>query len=294
MTLIEMLISLTLATFACGLALSIVTRQQRVSGGMDDMMAVREPLRDATSLLTAALRSMSVTGDTLQLATDTAIELDMAIGTSTLCAPVSGVTLSLPPDTLASGATLTAWLTTPDTGDYTLVFHDSSAAAPTPGWERLRIQNVTQHLAATTCPPPSPFVTAADLAAHAEAYTVTLATLPSSAVHTGAPVRFVRRARYSVYLASDRQWYLGYRRCATTCDVIQPASGPYQGGSTPPITFQYYRSDGSLLSPNGPTTGVARIALVARAQSAESLQLPGVSRMPFSDSAVTSVAVRNR
>ena len=292
-TLVETLIALSLATIAAAAIFAALARQQRIARGIDTMIAVRDPLRDATDLLTAALRGASRT-DTLQFASDTAIELDVTIGASTLCTASSGVTFSLPPDTTASGAPLTTWVTTPDTGDAALVFHDSTTASPIRRWERIPIQKVAIHQVAFACPAPSPFVTPADTAAHAMGYTVTLAAAPSPAVPMGTPIRFVRHARYSIYRASDHQWYLGYRRCAPSCEVVQPVTGPYQSGSTPPVTFTYDDSNGNPLSAAGPLTGVARVKIAAHAASVASLSLPGRPTASFTDSAETSVSFRNR
>jgi type II secretory pathway pseudopilin PulG len=296
-TLVELLIALTLAMFAGGLALSLLARQQRLYRSLDDMLDVREHLRDASDILAASLRTASPTGDTIRLATDTAIELFSTIGASMLCSAPSGQHILLPPDTLANGNVLTAWLSTPDTGDYALVFRDSTMQYPTPGWERFRIMDVTTLPVASLCPPSSHLTTQADINANAHAYQVMLTTSPSTYIRAGAPVRFVRRARYSVYQASDHKWYLGYRRCNAVdgiCGIVQPVSGPYQNRGGAPITFRYYRSDGTELLSSGPTTQIARVDIIVRGESMNPLQIPGFSRVLLSDSAITTIAFRNR
>ena len=296
-TLVEMLISLVLAMLAGGLALSIVARQQRLSRSLDDVMDVHEHLRDANDVLAAALRTASPMGDTIRLATDTAIEIFSTIGASMLCVAPSGQRFLLPPDTLANGNTLTAWLATPDTGDYVLVFRDSSAQLPVRGWERFRIVDVATLPATSGCPPSSHLTTQADLNANARAYQITLATLPSPFIRAGAPIRFVRRGRYNVYRASDRRWYLGYRRCNAVdgiCGIVQPVGGPYQSEEGAPIVFRYYRSDGTELTSSGPTISVARVDIVVRGRSPNLVQIPGFPKAPFSDLSITTVAFRNR
>jgi hypothetical protein len=39
-------------------------------------------------------------------------------------------------------------------------------------------------------------------------------------------VRLARRVRWTIYRASDRQWWLGQRRCAPACGAAQPVAGP--------------------------------------------------------------------
>ncbi len=295
-TVIELLIALTLALIVGGIILSSLARQQRFYRGVGDMMDVREHVRDASDVLTADLWATSVVGDTIRLAVDTAIELSTSIGTSTLCARPSGPTLSLPPDTLASGNELTAWLTTPDTGDDVLVFHDSSAMVPVQGWERFHVVNIGMGPLASVCALSSGLTTAADVVAGRRGYEIAVTPPPSPSIRAGAPVRFVRRGRYSVYRASDQQWYLGYRRCSTVtgqCSVVQPVSGPYHGHAVPPISFHYYGSDGRELTPEGQTVDVARVEIVARDESLETLQIPGFPHTQFVDSAVGSVTFRN-
>ena len=296
-TLVEMLIALVLALIVGGVIIALLNRQQRLYRGLMDIMDVRTRVHDASDILVADLRSTSVMGDTIRLAADTAIELFSAIGASTLCSTPSGAWLTLPPDTLANGNTLTAWLSVPDTGDEVLIFHDSTARSPIREWERFRVLDVRRASVVLACPPSSGFTTAADVAAGASGYVVTLSAPPSTAIRAGAPVRFVRRGRYSVYRASDGLWYLGYRRCdpaGAGCEIVQPVSGPYDGSGALPIAFRYYRSDGSELMVSGPTTDVVRVDIIARARSTAVLQIPGFPRASFSDSGVASVAFRNR
>jgi hypothetical protein len=107
-------------------------------------------------------------------------------------------------------------------------------------------------------------------------------------------VRFARRVRYSVYRGGDGKWYLGYRRCVTTCAAIQPISGPYESRSGPPLSFRYFVGSGARLSGNGPTNEVARVEIVSRANYVRPLALPGISGSRTGDSAVATVALRNR
>src|SRR6202022_2394268 len=100
--------------------------------------------------------------------------------------------------------------------------------------------------------PASRFSQRSELDAGAKGFVVTLTAPLGSDVKPGAAVRFVRRARYSLYRASDGDWYLGYRRCNAIgppgCGVVQPVSGPYRGHSRDSrlrgLLFEYFAPAG--------------------------------------------------
>ena len=121
-----------------------------------------------------------------------------------------------------------------------------------------------------------------------------------SEITVGSPVRFLRRARYSLYYASDGRWYLGYRRCnadgASACGAIQPVSGPYRAYSADPhasgLLFEYFDATGHRLAPASSQLALARVDITARSESAH--QIPfGIRSNKISDSAKVSLAIRN-
>ena len=117
----------------------------------------------------------------------------------------------------------------------------------------------------------------------------------------GAPVRFLRRGRYSLYHGSDGDWYLGYRQCnavgASSCGAIQPLSGPYRDYSSDAqrtgLRFDYFDRSGRRLAPNESPLGLARIDITARAESRQRLNVEGHVSIP-ADSATMAIAIRNR
>ena len=174
-----------------------------------------------------------------------------------------------------------------------MIFHDSSATSPTRGWTRTRITAVGTRRASIGCPVSTGFTTAAD--ATRSVYDITTPLpIPTNTVR-GAPVRFIRHGQYSIYRASDNQWYLGYRRCNALdnlCSVVQPLSGPYETSSGPPFTFRYFMSSGVPWTGVLPTTAITRVDLVAHAATS-TLQIPGLPRAIWRDSALASIAIRN-
>ncbi|HEY5088046.1 MAG TPA: hypothetical protein VII66_11875, partial [Gemmatimonadaceae bacterium] len=254
---------------------------------------LRARLRDGSDILTADLRGSSPAGDSLLVASDTAVEFYSAIGTSTLCATPAPNRITLPPDTLPSGRTLSSWGALPDTGDYALVFADSSSSSAA-GWQRARIISFASVPTTVACPASGGLLSASDILGGGRSYEATFAPAVSINAGRGAPVRIVRRVRYSVYRGGDGKWYLGYRRCATACAAIQPVSGPYETRAGPPISFRYFTRNGGALAGRGPTVDVSRMEIVSRASYARPVRLPGMIASVLGDSTVATVTLRNR
>lgn len=284
-----------LAALVGGVIVATITRQQQFYRDASALLKVREEVRDAIEILSADVRGMSVP-DTVRLAADSAIEFFTAIGTSVVC--VTAVNdVGLPP-AHTTGNSLSSFLTEPDTGDVALFYTDSAGAGE--GWETHRISGFSSRPLAASCPPTSRLSEQYDSDVGAKGFVVTLTTPLRGGVKPGAAVRFLRRARYSLYNASDGGWYLGYRRCdaigPSACGVVQPVSGPYRAYNPDPLAtgllFEYFDAQGQRLDPTGAALSVARVDVTARSES--SRQWKGMqSARRIADSATVSVAIRN-
>ena len=277
-------------------------RQERLYGAATEVMQVRAQLRDAADVLAGDIRGAAVARYGLPLMTDSAIELLTAIGSSVACTAPVGNTLFLPPPRLASGTVLSSFLASPDTGDLALIYTLPAGQPDSGRWLESRIAAFATRSVNTSCPASTGFTAAADATAQS-GYAVTLSSAPPAGVRKGAPLRFLRRARYSLYRSSDGQWYLGFRRCniigPSVCGTIQPVSGPYlpyqrREGSSGGIGFRYFDSAGgevldALLSPT-----IARVDVVLRGETARSVSLAGDARIRYRDSATVSISPRNR
>lgn len=283
---------IVVATLVIMMAVSHVIRHQRAYDSVAADIDLRTRLRDASDLIAADLRGSSSEGDSILFASDTAFEFYSAIGSSTVCTTPIPTRITLPPDTLASGRTLSSWVTTPDTGDYVLIFSDSSSLSPR-GWMRARIASFGTIPALTGCPHSASLLSAGDIGS-GRSYDVSFASTLPAGVHRGSPVRFIRRVRYDVYRGGDGKWYLGYRRCTGGCAPVQPVSGPYEAAAGQPIEFRYFTRSGASLAGNGPTTDVARVEIVSHAKYRRSVRLPGRAAPLVADSATVTVAIRNR
>lgn len=298
-TLPELLVSILLLAVVGGAIAGGLRRQQQVFRSIAVMVSTRGDARDAAEVLAADLSSASPL-DTLTLALDSAVEFFSLIGASISCYAAPEYVVRLPPEKLQSGYRQTTLLAAPDSGDLLLVFNDDTAAtAGEPRWDRHTIAAVSSAPAASVCPSATGFTTGADQSAPSHA--LTLSGAVSDGVSSGAPVRILRRTRYSLYRGSDSRWYLGQRRCgslaASACGAIQPVSGPYlayagagQGG----IGLRYL--DVSFV-PLWSASGSARVALVeltVRVRAAAPINLRGPAPSQYADSAALSVALRNR
>ncbi|MDP9202278.1 MAG: type II secretion system GspH family protein [Gemmatimonadota bacterium] len=273
-------------------------RQQRFYRGTTELLNAREGVRDAMELLSTDIRGMSV-ADTVRLLADSAIEFFANVGSSVVCQNTGGTGVGLPSASSGRGNTLTALLTQPDTGDIAVFHRDSLDGASE--WERHRIVGFGARSLATTCPASSGFTREAEIDAGATGFLLDLSTPLSSHVRAGAPVRFIRRGRYSLYHASDGLWHLGYRRCnavgASGCGAIQPLSGPYRDYSSNPrntgLLFEYLDGLGGPLTPGASPLAVARVDITARTESRQRILVEGRVITP-SDSATVAIGIRNR
>ena len=274
---------------------STMVRQQRFYRGATEILSTREGVRDAMEVLSTDIRGMAA-ADTVRILADSAIEFFSNIGTSIACQSFGADEVGLPPSN-SPGNTFSAFLAQPDTGDLALFYRDSIYAGDR--WERHRISAFSFTPLASSCPASSGF-TPDDLDAGAKGFRVSLTDALSPAVKAGAPVRFIRRGRYSLYRATDGAWYLGYRRCnalgASVCGAIQPLSGPYRAYSANPgvtgLLFEYFDGLGRRVDLASPLT-VARVDITARSESPQRIVVEGRAKA-FSDSATVSVAIRNR
>ena len=294
--------SAAIAGVVVAATMTTLLRQQRFYAAATELLDVRADLRDAGDVLASDIRGAAVASYGLPVMADSAIELYSTIGTSVACSAPSGASMGLAPSVLANGNTLTSLLVTPDTADLAAVYTIPAGTPDSARWETRRISAFVTRPLSGTCPASSGFTTLADAITGATAYQLILAGAPVANVRKGAPIRFLRRARYSIYKSSDNRWYLGYRRCGVAppypCGVIQPLSGPYRpyGASVAQsgLSFRYYGLDGIELTSAASGSAVARVEIVLRGQSSRGVALVGDDQKTFRDSTVVSVSPRNR
>ena len=295
-SLAELVVVVALAGLVGGAVTVTINRQQLFYRGAAELHYAREGVRDAMEVMSTDIRAMSVS-DTIGLRADSAIEFFAGIGSSVVCQSV-GNQIGLPARHPEANS-LSAFLVEPDTGDIAAFYTHSGQGHP--DWERHRISGFSSRSLAGSCPASSDFSAQPDLEAAMTGFVVTLADPLPDGIKAGVPVRFLRRARYSLYRAGDGRWYLGYRRCnalgPSTCGPVQPLSGPYSGYSADSrvtgLGFEYFDSHGQPLGTSESPLLLARVDITARSEPSPRMGTSGQGRK-ISQSATISVAVRNR
>jgi hypothetical protein len=295
LSLAELVVVVALAGVVGAAVAVTINRQQLFYRGVSDLHYAREGVRDAMEVVSTDIRAMSVS-DTIRLRADSAIEFLASIGSAVVCQSV-GNQIGLPARH-SEGNSLSAFLVDPDTGDIAAFYTRSAEGREE--WQRNRIAGFSSRSLATSCPPTSGFSAQSDVDAGVTGFVVTLADPLPGGIRAGVPVRFLRRARYSLYRASDGHWYLGYRRCnavgASTCGPVQPLSGPYGAYSADAratgLNFEYFDAQGHPLAPSDSPLMLARVDITARSERSQGVAMRGqVDRI--AEAATISVAVRN-
>jgi prepilin-type N-terminal cleavage/methylation domain-containing protein len=298
-SLAELLVSVAIGGFAAAVMGATLVRQQRFYSSASAIIETRSQIRDAASVLATDIRSAELNLG-VPLMRDSALEIFTTIASSIACTVPFPQSFGMPPMRLASGMTLTSMLAQPDTGDIALIYTAPASAPDSGGWEAVGIAAFTTSSISTACPAGSGFTSSSDASLGKTAYALTLESSTLDPVARGAPVKFVRRVRYSFYRSSDNRWYLGYRRCNATgpssCASIQPIAGPYDphGGESSGVAFRYFDRNGSAMTEASDGSSLAIVEIVVRGRSARQGNLSGDTQETYRDSVIISVSPRNR
>jgi prepilin-type N-terminal cleavage/methylation domain-containing protein len=293
-TLTEMLFVLVIFGLVAGATMRIIVRQQKFYASMNDLMAMRNSLRDIGEALPSDLRGISSIGNDIYQMTDSSIKFRLSTGITVLCSiGATRLTAVIPPTSLSRQNALSTWNTAPTTGDTAFVYNEGANSSTTDdSWQQVA---VTAGLAVGSCPNASGYTANATEAAAAQ--TITFGTALNANVTVGSVVRFYRTAKYSLYQpAGSTAWYLGFQDCpGAVCSTVQPVAGPYLAYSTTAantgLRFVYRDSTGAITAT---PAQVARIDIIAKAQTENPIRMPGRPEGYFSDSLVVTIAVRNR
>ena len=293
----ELVVALAIVGLVASLIGTTLVRQQRFYRGAAELVRSREGVRDAIAVLATDIRGLSL-ADTVRLLSDSAMEFFAGIGSSVVCASDGGWTVGLPASH-GSANTLSSFNVEPDSGDLAFFYRDSLESGSR--WERHRLISFSSSAFVRGCDPFGVPDTFPNPVAGQAGYVLDLATPLSAHVRNGAPVRFVRRGRYSLYRATDGDWFLGYRRCnalgASACGSIQPLSGPYRpysrDESATGLLFGYFDGSGHRLGPGTSPFLLRRIDITAKSESRQRIRDENRT-LVFGDSATISIAVRNR
>ncbi|HEU4993666.1 MAG TPA: type II secretion system protein [Gemmatimonadaceae bacterium] len=308
-TLPELLITITLLGIIGTLLSTILMRQQRFHRAVASVADSRARMRDVATILPTDLRSISTAGRDILTMDVNSMQFRAFVGAAVLCKYGAVNIIEVPPRVLASRNVLTAWIAPPAPGDIAYLYNDSTTAGNADdSWTAFSITDTTSAVNPAWCPPTNvpPFTTLAD--AGARRYRLTLNANPNQAqIHIGAPIRFAREVRYSIYQAADNQYYVGYEKCVPNANPTLPGAcsnrevlaGPVLPATTDTLTsglfFVYYDKDGNRITDPLQAGSIARISVGIRTTS-ESLRQATASNTRFAggDSLRFVVGIRNR
>lgn len=288
-SLIELLVVIVLMGIVMAAVYRVITRQQRFYVGVNEVMAQRSQLRQATAVLPLELRNVSSAGGDFIAISDSVLEMRVQVGTSIVC-NIDGSLgyVDLPPMNLAAGNTLTAFTTAPRAGDEAFIYNDGTVLGNADDvWSRRELTLINSP---STCIG-APYTQSADDAK--ARYRLNFSpTLPTTVV-VGAPVRIMRKVRYSLYTATDGKAYLGYQDYdGMTWSGMEVVAGPYD--ATDGVQFRFYDESGSQITAVPSTPPVARVDLAVRGTTARAINVEGIAKGNYADSLAVSVAIRNR
>ena len=271
-TLIELVIVLTMLAVIGGVMTNVLIKHQRFNRALAETADSRSRMRDIATILPTDLRGASSIGRDLLSVDVNSMQFRSSIGSSVLCGIVGGNVIEIPPATLASGQVLTAWINPPKPGDVAYIYDDGVGRGNVDdSWAQFVITDTTSAADPTWCAAAAvtPFTQVADNGQRR--YRITLNAVPDPArIRVGAPIRFAREVRYSLFEASDRNWYVGYETCTPSGAVGVPGpcagreilAGPVRPASTDTTSsglyFVYYAQNGT------PITSIAQAAQIAR------------------------------
>jgi len=283
----EMLVALTVGAIVITLVGAVGLRQQRFHRDVVAVAERLEQLEEAAALVPVALRSVAPADGDIPAggARDTSLEFRATIATAVVCDSSRGSLI------LASVHTdpprLISILERPDVGDtvWSLTMTGAGEA-----WTPRAIAGVIDSTTKCLIGGVSPW---ADPSAH---QSVVLRVIGQPIAGEGTPVRITRSWRYSIYRASDGEWYLGAKEWNSGTlkfNTIQPVSGPFLSAAAQGVAFRYFDSVGVAIASGSSET--TRIAVIQVAFSADTA-LPGkyAHAIGVRGSAITAIALRNQ
>jgi hypothetical protein len=281
-----LVVSLTVGAIVIVVVAATSGRQQRFHRDVIAASERMERLDEATALLPIALRSIAPGEGDIPAggARDTSLEFRATIATAVVCDSGHGSLVLAP--VRDESPHLASILERPDVGD---TLWSPTLTRTSESWTPHRITAVIDSTTACTIGG-IPQWTGGPRTA------LVIRLVTPLAVGPGTPIRVTRLWRYSLYRASDGDWYLGakeWNASSLRYNTIQPVSGPFASASHHGLVFSYADSSGVAV-PSG-SADTRRIALIAADISVDSL--PG-GRVPPTISprsaSVATIAIRNR
>lgn len=261
-TLLELIVALPIGAIIGAIAISLLLDTHKLSRRLDSSTQIGRELRQAAQVLASEIRPLAATD--LVAWTDTSIEANGLIGSGVVCAVPGSSTVDLLPLN-GTDAIRTSWFATPQSGD--MVFTqgaDSSVTAADVPWRASSLHS-TATSASSSCTT-SPHMLLGTSVGNPVRLRINGSFGAPPAL--GSLVRIARRARHSLYRASDGMWYLGRKSFnGTSWSTIQPVAGPFDKPSQLGLRIEVRDSVNTVTVPAGPATPRS-VALVLHGSSA--------------------------
>lgn len=307
-TLIEIMIAVTLLGIIGSILTAVLVRQQRFHRAVAQVTDARSRMRDIATILPTDLRSISTAGRDILGISDTSIQFRAFVGSAIVCNYATATAIELPPQELASGNVLASWINPPQPNDYAYLYDGGTEAGnQDDSWGVFTVSDTTSEANSTWCPTTKGFTTAADN--NARRYKITVSVAPNQArVILGSPIRFAREVRYSVYQASDNNWYIGFQSCtpnasygtAGTCGSREVLAGPVKPGTADTTTsgffFVFRKRDGTRVTALSASDTIASVSVGIRTTSGSLLGATSskAASEQGGDSIRFTIGIRNR
>lgn len=281
--LLETLVALPLIALLGVVAIRLLLSVHRQVLHADGVIGASRELRHAASVLSAELRVLRARD--LVAWNDTVVEFDGTVGVGIVCASGrgAGLLLLVAPSTASRNTDPVAatWNQPPQAGDRVEAWLPGASPAdmPTVASATLRAISTGNECERSPLMPDG----------LAETTRLTLVdTLPGMVV-AGAPVRVTRRTRYSLYRASDGDWFLGRRtRGSASWDIVQPVAGPLRSPRDRGLVIRVYDAQGAPVD-GASAAQATRVSIELRAPRRSGSAAP---RLVTNDSARIDVALR--
>lgn len=224
---VEALMALALAGLLAAAAALALTGARRSLHAAERRDRAERAERDAVAILREALSA----GDAVLIRGDTAVDLDVLLGVSVVCA-VETRALLIPP-AIGAGA-LTAMPQAPGRDDLVAVRLDSTEES----WWYGVVDSLQSRVMPGVCDAAGGWQPGG---APAPALRLVLLDTVPGEIRAGATVRLARRGRFTLYHAGSGEWMMGWRRChpwLELCGVVQPVAGPLRTPSAGGLRFR--------------------------------------------------------
>ena len=292
-SLVEIMVALVLLGIVATGIMTVVMRQQQFYRSATEVIDTRSQIRQAAAVVPVDIRGVSSIGGDIMAMSDSSLDVRGNIGSGVVCSH-TGTSITIPPLNLAKGRYFTTFLTRPKVHDVLLIFDDVGPGNQDDTWLPYTITGIDSTTAGCAS------FTDATLDAGKYRYSYTFTPALTATTVDGAPLRMARGVKYSIYKsATDGLWWMGYRECRgdyTTCDAVQPVSGPYKpyvanDTINSGVSFVYRDSTGLVTATK---TNVARIELFIHGQTQGAVALGGGKSQPYTDYMKVTIALRNR